>query len=66
MNRVLGMMAGFGILVLAGFAFGDSSAGWTAGHSDIGFWWAVIAVLLTIAGLGAVIGTWIHTQSSED
>ncbi len=66
MNRVLGMMAGFGILVLAGFAYGDSSAGWTAGHSDIGFWWAVIAVLLTIAGLGAVIGTWIHTQSSED
>ena len=66
MTRVLGMMAGFGILVLAGFAYGDSSAGWTAGHSDIGFWWAVIAVLLTIAGLGAVIGTWIHTQPGED
>lgn len=66
MTRVLGMMAGFGILVLAGFAFSDSSVGWSAGHSDIGFWWAVIAVFLTIAGLGAVIGTWIHTQPPKD
>jgi hypothetical protein len=59
-------MAGCGILILAGFAYGDSSAGWMAGNTDIGFWWAVIAVLLTIAGLGAVIGTWIHTQPRED
>ena len=66
MTRVLGMLAGVGILVMAGFTFQDSAAGWAGGHSDIGFWWAVIAVFLTIAGLGAVIGTWIHTQPRED
>lgn len=66
MSRVLGMLAGVGILVLAGKAFADSSAGWAGGHADIGFWWAVIAVFLTIGGLGAVIGTWIHTQPSKD
>jgi hypothetical protein len=66
MTRVLGMLAGVGILVMAGFTFQDSSAGWAGGHSDIGFWWAVITVFLTIAGLGAIIGTWMHTQPVED
>ncbi len=66
MTRVLGMLAGVIILVLAGFTFQDSATGWSEGHSDIGFWWAVITVLLTIAGCGAVIGTWIHTQPTED
>ncbi|MCH7890006.1 MAG: hypothetical protein IH921_00745 [Gemmatimonadetes bacterium] len=66
MTRVLGIMAGVGILVLAGFAWDDSATGWSAGHSDIGFWWAVIATFLTIAGLGAMIGTWLHTQPIED
>ena len=66
MNRVLGMMAGAGILVLAGFAWGDALAGWSDGNSDIGFWWAVIATFLTIAGVGTVIGTWLHTQPVDD
>ena len=66
MSRILGMSAGVGILVLAGFAWGASVAGWSAGHSDIGFWWAVIATFLTIAGVSAVIGTWLHTQPAED
>jgi len=66
MTRVLGILAGVGILVLAGFAWDDSAAGWSAGHSDIGFWWAVIATLLTIAGVGAVVGTWLHTRRIED
>ena len=66
MTRVLGMLAGVGILVMAGFALQDSAAGWADGHADIGFWWAVITVFLTIAGLGAIIGTWIHTQPTED
>ena len=46
-------------------AFRNSSAGWDAGHSDLGFWWTVIAGLLAIAGLGALIGTWIHTQPTN-
>ncbi len=66
MTRVLGITVGVGILVLAGFAWGDSVAGWSAGHSDIGFWWAVIATFLTIGGLGAVIGTWLHTRPVEE
>jgi hypothetical protein len=66
MTRVLGMLAGVGILVMAGFTFQDSAAGWAGGHSDIGFWWAVITVFLAIAGFGAIIGTWIHTQPVED
>ncbi len=66
MSRVLGMMAGVGILVLAGFAWGDSAAGWSAGYSDIGFWWTVIATFPTIGGVGTVIGTWLHTQPVDD
>jgi len=66
MSRVLGMMAGAGILVLAVFAWFDSAAGWSDGHSDIGFWWAVIATFLTIAGVSTLIGTWLHTQPVDD
>jgi len=57
---------GLGILYL-GIAFGayrEASAGWEAGFSDLGVWWTVVAALLTIAALGALIGTWIHTQGS--
>jgi len=46
-------------------AFRVTSAGWADGHSDLGFWWTIIAVLLAIAGLGALIGTWIHTQPTD-
>ncbi len=66
MSRVLGMMAGVGILIMAGFAGFDAAAGWSAGHSDIGFWWSVVAAFLTIAGVGTVIGTWLHTQPIDD
>ena len=66
MTRILGVLAGLGILVLAGLGFQDSRAGWAEGHSDVGFWWAVITVLLAISGLGAIIGTWIHTRPTKD
>ncbi len=66
MSRVLGMIAGAGILVLAVFAWFDSVAGWSDGHSDIGFWWTVIASFLTIAGVSTLIGTWLHTQPVDD
>ncbi len=52
-------------LGMAFLAFRYSSAGWDAGHSDLGFWWTVIAGLLSIAGLAALIGTWIHTQPTN-
>ena len=51
-------------LFLAFGALGRASAGWDAGYSDLGVWWTVVAGLLTIAALGALIGTWIHTQNT--
>jgi hypothetical protein len=66
MTRLLGVLVGIGILVMASFTFQDSAIGWKDGHSDIGFWWAVITGLLTIAGVATIIGTWIHTQQTED
>jgi hypothetical protein len=65
MKRILGM--GVGVVYL-GIAFGalqKANAGWATGYSDLGFWWTVIAVILTIAAGGALVGTWIHTKESE-
>ncbi|MDA1095702.1 MAG: c-type cytochrome [Chloroflexi bacterium] len=60
---------GFGIGVLwVGIALGalrTGSAGWSAGHSDLGVWWTIVAALLAVAGLSAMIGTWIHTRTSR-
>lgn len=62
MTRVIGIAIGIGILFLSFLAFQTSSTGWSTGHSDMGFWWGVIATFLAIAGLGAVVGTFIHTR----
>ncbi len=64
MKRILGM--GVGVVYL-GIAFGAltrANAGWAAGYNDLGFWWTVIAVILTIAAVGALVGTWIHTREA--
>ena len=65
MKRVVGIYIGIFYLALSGFAFRESMGGWSAGHSDIGFWWAVIGGLLAIAALGALIGSWIHTRRAR-
>jgi hypothetical protein len=65
LQRVIGMTIGVAWLGLAFGAYTKSAAGWAEGHPDLGFWWAVIAALLAIAGLGALIGTWIHTRPRE-
>jgi|TARA_B110000196_G_scaffold236367_1_gene204794 hypothetical protein len=65
MARVLGVMMGLGILVLAALAFQDSLEGRSNGYLDIGFWWGVISLFLTIAGLSAIVGTFIHTQKTS-
>ena len=65
MKRILGMSVGVIYLAIAVGALTRASDGWATGYSDIGFWWTVIAVLLTIAALGASIGTWIHTQQGR-
>lgn len=66
MKLIVGIAIGVLYLVLATLAFNVSAGSWEAGHADLGFWWSVVGALLAIAALGAVGGTWIHTQPSED
>jgi mono/diheme cytochrome c family protein len=61
-----GIGVGVAWLGMAYVSYRSASAGWDAGHSDLGFWWTVIGAILAIAGLSAMIGTWIHTQSSDE
>jgi hypothetical protein len=65
MKSALGVLAGLVLLVLAIGAFRTASGGWSGGHTDIGFWWTVIASFLTIAALGAIIGTVVHSRPAE-
>jgi len=65
MKRIFGMGVGVVWLGMAFLASRTSSAGWAAGHSDLGFWWGVIAGVLAIAAFGALIGTWLHTRPSD-
>jgi hypothetical protein len=60
MKLVIGILIGLFYLVISGLAFRSSAGGWSAGQSDVGLWWAVIASLLAIAGLGAIVGSVIH------
>lgn len=56
-------------VVWFGLAFGAyraSAGGWAEGHSDIGFWWGVIAALLAIAALSALVGTTIHLRARAE
>jgi hypothetical protein len=62
MKRIFGMAVGVGYLGIAFGAYRNASSGWDAGHADLGVWWTVIGAILTIAALGALIGTWIHTR----
>lgn len=65
MKRIIGFGIGFLYLGIAFGALQRANNGWDTGYSDVGFWWTVIAALLTIAALGALGGTWIHTQKTE-
>lgn len=65
-KRFFGYVVGLAWLAMAGAAFRFSRDGREADHPDLAFWWAVIAVLLTVAALGAVIGTTIHLREKRD
>jgi hypothetical protein len=65
MKRIFGIGVGLLYFVIAYGAYSRASNGWSTGHSDVGFWWTVIAAFLTIAALSAVVGTLIHTQESR-
>lgn len=66
MKRILGMGVGVLYVGIAFGAFSKASAGWAVGEADLGFWWSVIGTMLTIAALSALIGTWIHTQETDN
>lgn len=61
MKRAAGILVGLVWLAMAGGAFRTASLGSAGGHPDLGLWWSVIGALLAIAGLSAIVGTWIHT-----
>ena len=65
MKRSIGLVIGVIYILFAFGAYKNGMAGWSEGHSDLGFWWTVIGVLLSIAGLGALLGTWIHAWAAH-
>ncbi len=65
MKLALGIVLALLYALLSGLAFRTSAGSWDLGHSDLGFWWMVIGSLLGIAGLGALVGSWLHTRPSE-
>ena len=63
MSRIFGFLVGALWLVFSLLAFRNSAYGWSEGHSDLGFWWAVIGVLLLVASAVALVGTSRHRAS---
>jgi hypothetical protein len=66
MKKILGISVGVLLVALSWLAFRTSAGNWWAGHDDLGFWWAVIGTFLALAGLGAVVGTLVHTRPGGD
>lgn len=62
MARLFGFSVALIWTALTVGALRRSLAGWSAGQTDIGFWWAVIAGFLGIATLAALVGTALHTR----
>lgn len=65
MNRIFGYLIGVIWLVLAWGAFQRGATGRELGQADVGLWWTIIAGILTIAALGALVGTTIHTREDN-
>ena len=60
--KYFGYLVGVVWIFLVLSAFGIARDGAAAGQPDVAFWWSVIGSLLTIATLGAFIGTTIHNR----
>ena len=64
--KYVGYIVGLIWCGLVAAAYGNARAGAAAGQPDAAFWWTFIAGLLTIATLGAFIGTTIHRNGSTE
>jgi hypothetical protein len=62
MARIFGLAVGVVWIGFAVIAFSRSAQGWSAGATDLGFWWGVIGTLLAVAAGSALVGTLIHTR----
>lgn len=65
MNRIFGYIVGLVWLGLAWGAFQRGANGRAMDQADVGVWWTIIAGLLTIAALGALIGTTLHSRADH-
>lgn len=63
--KYLGYVVGVVWVFLVLAAFGNARAGAAAGQPDVVLWWSIIGCLLTIATLGAFIGTTIHIRTGH-
>ena len=58
------LATGFGIgilwLLMAGTCFWTAVRGWSNDRPDWGLLWGMVGVLLTAAGVAAMVGTWWH------
>ena len=63
MSRIFGFAVGAIWLFFAYTTLQRSLDGWSEGSPDIGFWWAVITVLLSLAAGVALIGTARHRRT---
>lgn len=65
MKLALGWIVGLAYVFIAFLAYRNSASGWSAGHADLGFWWAVIGSFLAIAALAALVGSWLHSRGTR-
>ncbi|MDP2958617.1 MAG: hypothetical protein Q8N53_19485 [Longimicrobiales bacterium] len=65
MKRTIGLFVGVILILFAFGAYKTGMVGWAAGQADLGVWWTVVGIFLTLAGLGALLGTWIHAWADD-
>ncbi len=65
MNRFFGYFIGVVWLGMAFGAFQTGAQGRALGQADVSLWWTIIAGILTIAALGAIVGTTIHSRGDS-
>ena len=63
-QNTLALGAGFGIgilwLLMAGTSLWSSFRGYANDRTDWGIAWGVVGILLLVAGIAAMFGTWWH------